>query len=134
MSIKDLIVLRIKEIILLIELYLAKLMSFLYREKDIWLLSERGKEARDNAYFFFVWLKEHHPEIKAKYIVSKESKDYHKFDQWPQDRVEYDSMKHLISLWQAKFLISSHICGYTSSILVIRMALCNIRDFVAMIT
>ena len=114
MSIKDLIVLRIKEIILLIELYLAKLMSFLYREKDIWLLSERGKEARDNAYFFFVWLKEHHPEIKAKYIVSKESKDYHKFDQWPQDRVEYDSMKHLISLWQAKYLISTHICGYTT--------------------
>lgn len=114
MSIKDLIVLRIKEIILLIELYLAKLMSFLYREKDIWLLSERGKEARDNAYFFFVWLKEHHPEIKAKYIVSKESKDYHKFDQWPQDRVEYDSMKHLISLWQAKYLISTHIGGYTT--------------------
>lgn len=114
MTTKALIKLRIVELIILCRFVLAWIIAQ-FREKDIWLLSERGKEARDNAYFFFVWLKEYHPEIKAKYIVSKESKDYHKFDQWPQDRVEYDSMKHLISLWQAKYLISTHIGGYITN-------------------
>lgn len=113
MTTKELIELRVYELWLLSKLLFARFLALFTKDRNIWLLSERGKEARDNAYFFFVWLKEHHPEIKAKYIVSKESKDYHKFDQWPQDRVEYDSMKHLISLWQAKYLISTHICGYT---------------------
>lgn len=114
MTTKELIELRVYELWLLSKLLFARFLALFTKDRNIWLLSERGKEARDNAYFFFAWLKEHHPEIKAKYIVSKESKDYHKFDQWPQDRVEYDSMKHLISLWQAKYLISTHICGYTT--------------------
>lgn len=114
MGISDLILLRIYEVWLLCQLMFAWILALFTKDKNIWLISERGKEARDNAYFFFVWLKEHHPEIKAKYIISKDSKDYHKFDQWPQDRVEYDSIKHLISLWQAKYLISTHICGYTT--------------------
>ena len=114
MTTKELIELRVYELWLLSKLLFARFLALFSKDRNIWLLSERGKEARDNAYFFFVWLKEHHPEIKAKYIVSKESKDYHKFDQWPQDRVEYDSMKHLISLWQAKYLISTHIGGYTT--------------------
>lgn len=110
MKTKELIKLRIRELIFLCQFVLAWIIAR-FKEKDIWLISERGKEARDNAYFFFVWLKEHHPEIKAKYIVSKDSNDYHKLDQWPQDRVEYDSMKHLISIWQAKYFISAHLDG-----------------------
>lgn len=110
MTTKELIKLRIVELVFLCRFLLAWIIAQ-FKKKDIWLISERGKEARDNAYFFFVWLKKHHPEIKAKYIVSKESEDYHKFDQWPKDRVEYDSMKHLISIWQAKYLISAHLDG-----------------------
>lgn len=114
MTTKELIKLRSVELVFLCRFLLAWIIAQ-FKKKDIWLICERGKEARDNAYFFFVWLKEHHPEIKAKYIVSKESEDYHKFDRWPQDRVEYDSMKHLISLWQAKYLISAHIGGYITN-------------------
>ena len=116
MTTKELIKLRIVELVFLCRFLLAWIIAQ-FKKKDIWLISERGKEARDNAYFFFVWLKEHHPEIKAKYIVSKESKDYHKFDQWPQNRVEYDSLQHLISIWQAKYLISTHVGGYISNCL-----------------
>ena len=112
---KELIKLRIYELGLLAKLMLAKLLAFFTKDKDIWLISERGKEARDNAYFFFVWLKEHHPEITAKYIISKDSKDYHKLDRWPHDRLEYDSMTHMMAICQAKYLISTHICGYTTN-------------------
>lgn len=112
MTTKELIKLRVYELWLLSKLLFARFLAQFTKDKNIWLISERGKEARDNAYFFFVWLKEHHPEIKAKYIVSKESEDYHKFDRWPQDRVEYDSIKQLIYFWQAKYLISTHIVSY----------------------
>ena len=117
MTTKELIKLRSVELVCLCRFLLAWIIAQ-FKKKDIWLICERGKEARDNAYFFFVWLKEHHPEIKAKYIVSKESKDYHKFDQWPQNRVEYDSLQHLISIWQAKYLISTHVGGYISNCLI----------------
>lgn len=116
MTTKELIQLRIEELKFLCRFVLAWMIAQ-FKKKDIWLISERGKEARDNAYFFYVWLKEHHPEIKVKYIVSKESNDYHKLDQWPQDRVEYDSLQHLISIWQARYLISTHVGGYISNCL-----------------
>ncbi|MBP5455847.1 MAG: CDP-glycerol glycerophosphotransferase family protein [Paludibacteraceae bacterium] len=110
------IALRATEICLLSKLIIGKFLSlfYKYRKENIWLLSERGHEARDNAYFFFLYLKKNHPEVKAKYIISFDSKDFHRLSQYREDLVEYDSMEHYIMICSAKYLISTHIAGYTT--------------------
>lgn len=47
----------------------------LYRNKSIWLISERGTDARDNGYHFFRYLREKHPEIECYYVITKDSPD-----------------------------------------------------------
>lgn len=100
------------EIWSLIKLIIAKAISCFVKVDDLWLISERGDEARDNAYVFFVWLKKNHPEVNAKFIISKKSKDLSKLEPFMQDIVFYDTPEHYLKLFQASYLISTHICGY----------------------
>ena len=55
----------------------SKVLSCFQKEKH-WVLHERGTDARDNAYFFYRYLKEKHPEQKIYYIIDKTSVDYEK--------------------------------------------------------
>lgn len=112
MTIGNKIILRIKQLYTLTKLLLAWFVSFLKNDKNLWLISERGHDARDNAYFFFIWLKENYPEINAKYIISKKSKDLNRLKKWSRDIVYYRSFNHYVSIWKAKYLISTHIFGY----------------------
>ena len=41
--------------------------------KHLWLISERGTEARDNGWFFYKYLMEHHPEIFPVYVIDPAS-------------------------------------------------------------
>ena len=61
---------------------------------DFWLISERGKEARDNGYAFYRWMKDNHPEVTIKYVITKDSKDFHKIES--EDVVEYNTFSHLL--------------------------------------
>ena len=78
---------------------------------DIWLLSERGVDARDNGWHFYNYLKKCHPEIKVKYIIDKKSADIDRIKE--EDRVQYRSLKHYIYFLTAGKLISTHIMGYS---------------------
>lgn len=81
------------------------------RKTDIWLLSERGTDARDNGYRFYLYLKREHPEIKYKYVISKKSPDCDKIA--AEDIVKYGSLKHFYYYIKAPMLISTHIQGYS---------------------
>lgn len=107
------ILLRIKQLLFVAKLLCGWVLSIFVKDKDLWLISERGQEARDNAFFFFVWLKENHPEINSKFIISNNSTDLYKLQKWSDDIIYYKSLNHWISLWKAKYLISTHISGYT---------------------
>ena len=48
MTTKKLIVLRLHELMLVLRLYIGRIYSFFYQDRELWLISERGKEARDN--------------------------------------------------------------------------------------
>lgn len=110
---KDYLKILPREIIKVVTLFAARLFTMLNKsDSPLWLISERGTDARDNAYFFFVWLKENHPEINAKYIISTKSKDYPKLQKYKDSLVVYDSFDHYKKIWQASYLISTHICGY----------------------
>lgn len=89
--------------------FLAK---FSRKEKNLWLFSERGTDARDNGYWMFRYVKENHPKINAKYIISKDSPDRSRLEQWEDDLIEYESSEHRRILWQANVLISTHKFGY----------------------
>jgi CDP-glycerol glycerophosphotransferase (TagB/SpsB family) len=110
MTLKTLIPLRISQAKLFIRVLFARICAVFTPKKDFWLISERGTEARDNGYALYQWLKRNHPEINVKYIISKESKDFQRIESI--DVVEYNSFRHLLSIWQAKYLISTHVMGY----------------------
>ena len=78
---------------------------------DIWLISERGIDARDNGIHFYRYMKKNHPEIKVKYVISLDSADSDKIDE--EDIVNYGSKEHFILFLSAGKLISTHIMGYS---------------------
>lgn len=82
----------------------CKACSFLCRQK-YWVLHERGTDARDNAYFFYRYLKEKHPEQKIYYIIDKHSSDYSKVK---EDAVHFGSLKNYWVLATAEKIISTH--------------------------
>ena len=59
---------------------IAKVLFPKYR--GVWIVSERGSDARDNGYHFFKYIRENHPEIKVcsktlyMYIESGIFQDY----------------------------------------------------------
>lgn len=81
-------------------------------KKEIWLISERGRDARDNGYWFFIFLKKQHPEIESYYVISKDSADYERISKFNNSLIALDSYSHFRILTQAKYLISTHIGGY----------------------
>lgn len=84
--------------------------------KDLWIVSERGMDARDNGYHFFKYLRTAHPDIHAVYIISEQSADREKIaalGQW----IEYGSFRHYLCYILAKVKVSSHIDGYSPDIL-----------------
>lgn len=88
----------------LVLINLFKLVSA-FMKKDYWVLFERGTDARDNAYFFYKFLKEKHPEKKLYYIIDKKSAD---FDKVKEDCVPFGSVKNYRVLAHAEKIISSH--------------------------
>ena len=92
---------------------------FLKHNKDyskLWVVSERGVDARDNAYHFFRFLRRVHPEINAVYVISKDSPDFEKVSSIGRT-VEYGSFRHYLCYLLAKYRISTHIDGYSPDIL-----------------
>ncbi len=79
---------------------------------NVWLVSERGTDARDNGFFFFRYLRTNQPQISCCYVIKKDSADYPKVAGVGKT-VEYGSLKHYAMLLCADCLISSHIMGYT---------------------
>ena len=84
------------------------------KNDDIWLISERGVDARDNGYVFYTYLKKNHPEINVKYVISKESSDKKKINS--KDIIDWKSKEHYILFITAGKLISTHIMGYSPDI------------------
>lgn len=103
----------IKSFIDIIIFLLYKLFFMIKREKkvNVWLISERGNEARDNGYWFYKYMKDNHPEIKVKYVITKDSSDYNKIN--PEDVVEYRSKEHYYYFLYAAVLISAQIMGFS---------------------
>lgn len=103
---------RAKQLYIIIKYYIILVISiFIKVDNNIWLISERGDEARDNGYFFYKYLKQNIKDITVKYVITKNSVDISKIDK--KDIVYYQSFKHILYYIKAKYLISTHIQGYS---------------------
>ena len=109
--------LRILELGLFFRYLIAGLFTLSIDRKQIWLISERGHEARDNGYWFFLYLKKNHPEIDSKFIIDKKSLDRNRLIDYCDDLIEYGSFTHYRFLWLASHFVSTHIMGCTTNMM-----------------
>lgn len=84
--------------------------------RDVWIVSERGRDARDNGYHFYKYVRETRPDIKAYYIIDKRSPDFQKVDKLG-NVVQYGSFKHHLLFSVSTHKISTHIFGHSPDIL-----------------
>ena len=76
--------------------------------RHLWLVMERGFDARDNAYWFFRYLRERQPQINACYVIDKDSPDCGKVAQLGRT-VAWRSLQHYLMYLAADMLISTHV-------------------------
>ncbi len=76
--------------------------------RHLWLVSERGFDARDNGYWFFRYLREKQPEINTCFVIDKTSPDYNKVAQLGRT-VAQKSLRHYLMYLAADYLISTHV-------------------------
>lgn len=85
-----------------------------YKRHKIYLISERGDEARDNAYHLFVYYRTHHPELEVYYAIRKGSPDREKIEKYG-NIVDYKSLKHYLLFIASSYKISTHIMGFSTN-------------------
>lgn len=88
----------------------------IYKNKEVYLVSERGTDARDNGYHFFKYICENCPEKEVYYVIDRSSTDYEKVATLG-NTVQYRSLKHYLLFIGAKYKISTHIMGYSPKML-----------------
>lgn len=86
--------------------YIASLFLCI-NHRNIWLICERKTDARDNGYWFYKFMVEHHPEIESVYAIDKKSDDYNKVSSLGGKIIQFGSLTHWTYYWAAKKNISS---------------------------
>lgn len=106
------IVIGLKEILFLVLLYpVARLYGF---KRNIWIISERGTDARDNGFHMFKYMKIEHPSVKTYYIIDDTASDRKRVAEYG-NLVKYKSVKHYFLQYAANVRISTHICGFATT-------------------
>lgn len=81
---------------------------------NIWIITERYDQARDNGYCFFKYVREEQKEQEIYYIIDKKASDYQKIKDF-ENIIQYDSWKHYLYYCIANVHISAHVGGCAPS-------------------
>lgn len=84
------------------------------RRPDIWIVTERPTQARDNGYCFYKYIKEKHPEQAAYYIIDYAAKDYEKIRRYGSI-IRFNSWRHIYYYCLSRVHISAHTGGCAPS-------------------
>ena len=87
---------------------LAKL---IYGSKRVYIICERGNDARDNGYFLFKYLSTEHQYINQYFIIDKKSVDYEKVSKIGKV-CNYKSLKHWFLYCAAEVRITTHLSAF----------------------
>lgn len=85
-------------------------------KKEMWLICEQKNTARDNGYFFYIYMCKNHPEIKCLYAINKKSKYYNKVKGYGKI-VSWGSLAHYFYYLSSTKNISSHKDGNPNQLL-----------------
>lgn len=84
------------------------------KRPNIWLVSERKDQAKDNGYIFFKYLCEKQKNVDAVYAIDNKSEDYNKVKEIGSS-VTFGTLKHWIYYLAAEKTISSQKNGKPNS-------------------
>lgn len=107
---------KLKDILGIFIFLLVLIPSIIYKiilkitNKQIWLICEQSKTARDNGYHFFKYMRENHKEIECLYVIDKTSKYYPKVASLGKV-INWGGIKHYFCYMIATKNISSHKDG-----------------------
>ena len=76
------------------------------KHRPLWLISDRVTKAGDNGEAFFRYMRAQHPEIDARFVLSKSSPDYAQMEK-VGPVLDRDSFKHKLLSLMSDYIISS---------------------------
>lgn len=79
-------------------------------KKNVWIISERPTQARDNGFCFFKYMCEEHPDSTVYYLIDKKSSDYEKIKKY-RNIIQFNSLKHFFYYCLSCVHISAHVNG-----------------------
>lgn len=77
-----------------------------FKNKPLWLISDRPTRPGDNGEAFFRYMRKEHPEINTKFVLTKASPDYKKIKEIGPV-VEPHSAKHKLLVLKSDYIVSS---------------------------
>lgn len=77
------------------------------RKKQLWLICETERTARDNGIVFYKYMIKEHKEIKCYYAIDKKSNDYNSIREI-ENIIQWSSLKHYFYYMAATKNVSSH--------------------------
>lgn len=77
-------------------------------KKDIWLITERRFECKDNGYYLYKYIRENHPDKNAYYVIDKQSKQIEKIKDY-DNIIYFNSFKHYVYALASSKLIGAFI-------------------------
>jgi len=89
----------------------AWLMPLRRRFEGVWLIGELPDRAQDNGYHFFRWVREHHPEQRAYYVITADSPHRERLERLGNVVVR-GSEEHVRYSLLATRLVSTHLPQY----------------------
>ncbi|MFL6165239.1 MAG: CDP-glycerol glycerophosphotransferase family protein [Ornithinibacter sp.] len=89
----------------------GKLLRWQTRHRPVWLVGERPETAQDTGVALFEYLREAHPEIDARYVITRDSPDLARVADDP-NTVMLGSRRHVESALAARRILGSHHSEY----------------------
>ncbi len=89
----------------------GKLLRWKTRNRPVWLVGERPETAQDTGVALFEYLRQAHPEIDARYVITRDSPDLPRVADDP-NTVMFGSRRHVESALAARRILGSHHSEY----------------------
>ncbi len=89
----------------------GKLLRWKTRNRPVWLVGERPETAQDTGVALFEHLRQAHPEIDARYVITRDSPDLARVAADP-NTVLFGSRQHVESALAARRILGSHHSEY----------------------
>ncbi|WP_322884739.1 CDP-glycerol glycerophosphotransferase family protein [Sinorhizobium medicae] len=90
----------------------ARMSMIRNRFKDGWIFIDKDRNADDNAEHLYRYVRDHHPEINAYFLMRKGCPDWKRLKGDGFRMLEYGSSAHKLALMNASYLLSSHADEY----------------------